>query len=368
VPGELPNGAPARVLHIREPAAGLDAVVVVDHTLFPLSAGGTRMAADVTDEEVARLARAMTWKFAVYRLPLAGAKAGIRWDGTGDRREVLDAYFEAIEPWRDRFLTGPDLGTLPEDFLDSDAQTAAEPPLWAQTFDGADMDGLATGHGVRAAAEVALGRLGRSLAGATVAIEGFGKVGAGAARSFARAGARIVAVSTVAGTLADPVGLDVDELLRLRERHGDDLVAHGSVPALSREALLTSPCDVLVPGARPDAVTPELVPSLRCHVVAPAANIPYADGACAALHERGILALPDFVANAGGVFLYESADRGEDPATCLASVEEVIGAATRRVLDAAGEGGLTPMAAALELAREFLAESLEGRGEPRPSL
>ena len=317
------------------------------------------MAPDVSDEEVARLARAMTWKFAVYSLPLAGAKAGIRWDGMGDRSRVLEAFFSAIEPWKEVFLTGPDLGTLPEDFLDAEARAAAEPPLWARTYDGADMDGLATGHGVRVAAEVALERLGRSVAGATVAIEGFGKVGAGAARSLAQAGARIVAVSTVLGTLADPAGLDVDELLQLRAHHGDELVAHGRIPARPREALLTSVCDVLAPGARPDSVTPELVPSLRCAVVAPAANIPYAEGACRALHERGILALPDFVVNAGGVFLYESADRGEDPATCLASVQDVIGATTRRVLDAAAASGLTPMDAALELAREFLAESRE---------
>ena len=354
---ELAEGVPARVLRIREPLAGLDAVVVVDHTIFPVSAGGTRMAPDVTEGEVTRLARAMTWKFAVYRLPLAGAKAGVRWDGTGDRGKVLDAFFRALEPWQDAFLTGPDLGTHPEDFLDAEARAAAKSPLWAQTYEGADMDGLATGHGVRAAAEVALARLGRGVEGATVAIEGFGKVGAGAARSFARAGARIVAVSTVAGTLADPAGLDVDELLRLRERHGDELVAHGPVPALPREALLTSACDVLVPGARPDSITPELVPSLRCGVVAPAANIPYAEGACRALGERGILALPDFVANAGGVFLYESADRGEDPATCLASVGAIIAGATQRVLDAAEAGGVTPMEAALELARQFLAES-----------
>ena len=173
---------------IVEPRAGLDAIVVVDHTLFPRSAGGTRMAADVTEEEVARLARAMTWKFAVYELPLAGAKAGIRWAGEGDRRAVLDAFFEAIAPWSESFLTGPDIGTFPEDFL-GPAGEGDTLPLWAQTYEGMDMDGLATGQGVCAAAEVALERLGRSLAGATVAIEGFGKVGAGAAVAFSRAGA-----------------------------------------------------------------------------------------------------------------------------------------------------------------------------------
>src|ERR671932_2336251 len=107
---------PARVLRIHEPDVGLDAVVVIDHVRFPLAAGGTRMAPGVTEEEVALLARAMTYKFAVYGHRIAGAKGGINFAG-GERGAVLDAYREAIRPWRRIFLTGPDMGTAPEDFL-----------------------------------------------------------------------------------------------------------------------------------------------------------------------------------------------------------------------------------------------------------
>lgn len=354
--GILPQGSPpARVLHLRDAGAGLDAVVVVDHLLFPLAGGGTRMAPDVTDEEVAALARAMTWKFAVYRLPVAGAKAGIRFAG-GDRRAVLSAFRRAIEPLGDAFLTGPDLGTSAEDFLGDDARPGGL-PLWAQMFEGFGMDDAATGHGVEAAAEASLRRLGRELRGARVAIEGFGKAGGGAARAFARAGARVVAVSTVEGALTDPEGLDVEVLLALRSRHGDAFVRHSAGAAAPREVLFSTPCDVLVPGARPSVITPELAGSLRCAAVVPAANIPYADGACEALAARGILAVPDFVSNAGGVLLYESAAAGEDAAACLARVEREVAAATARVLDAAASEGVTPMDAALGLARRFLAEA-----------
>src|ERR687885_155785 len=114
-------------------AAGLDAVVVIDHTLFPVSAGGTRMLPDVDDQEVRRLARAMTWKFAVYELPLAGSKAGIRFAG-GDRAAVLAAYRKAIAPWRRIFLTGPDMGTNPEDFVDRRVR-AGPAPMWARTHE-----------------------------------------------------------------------------------------------------------------------------------------------------------------------------------------------------------------------------------------
>jgi len=346
-----PDGPPARIVRIREPAAGLDAVVVIDHVLVPVSAGGTRMAADVTEAEVALLARAMTWKFAVYGLPVAGAKAGIRFAG-GDRAATLRAYLAAIEPWRETFLTGPDLGTDPEDYLDPGAES--DLPLWAQTHEGLGMDDLATGHGVKAGAGAGLARLGRRLDGATVAIEGFGKVGAGTARACARAGARIVAVSTVEGALVDPGGLDVEGLLALRSSHGDAFVAHGPVARVPREALFAVACDVLVPGARPHVVTPELAASLECAVVAPAANVPYADGAPEALRARGIMALPDFVTNAGGVHLYESVGPGDGAASCLATVERLVAETTARVLDTAESEDVTPVAAALRLAQEFL--------------
>ena len=106
------------------------------------------MAPDVTTEEVARLARAMTWKFAACRVPYAGAKAGIRWNGTGDRAALIAAYRRALEPLGESFQTGPDLGTDPIDYVvDGD-----ELPIWAKAHEGLGMDDLATGHGVKAAA------------------------------------------------------------------------------------------------------------------------------------------------------------------------------------------------------------------------
>ena len=105
---------PLRTVELKDESVGLDAVVVIDHDLFPRSAGGTRMVADVTTDEVARLARAMTWKLAVAERPLAGAKAGVRFTG-GDRDAVLTAFLDRAAEI-DGFLTGPDIGTHPDDF------------------------------------------------------------------------------------------------------------------------------------------------------------------------------------------------------------------------------------------------------------
>jgi len=349
---ERDDAPPARVLEIKEPAVGLDAVVVIDHELFAISAGGTRMVRDVTTDEVTRLARAMTWKFAVCGVPYAGAKAGIRFDG-GNRASVLDAYLERVGEWRHFFLTGPDIGTHPEDFLRLEPGGGTT-PMWARTHEGMGMDDLAVGHGIKGAAEVALERLGRSLEGAAIAIEGFGKAGAGTARVCAHAGARVVAVSTIEGALVDPAGLDVDELLALRARHGDSFVQHGPAPTQPRAALFAVECDVLVPGARPDVIRPESVNELCCAVIVPVANAPYAPGATDALELRGILALPDFVTNAGGVHLYEAPECRQDPERCLDAVERLVRETTRRVLDASDSDGITPTEAALRIAREFL--------------
>jgi glutamate dehydrogenase (NAD(P)+) len=340
-----------RVIELRDERHGLEAFVVVDHDQFPIAAGGTRMLPDVNIDEVARLARAMTWKFAVWRVPYAGAKAGVRFAG-GAREDVMAAYRRALEPYRDVFLTGPDMGTSPADFAHA---LEGPPPLWARSHEGVDMDDLATGHGVKAAAEAALAHLGRGLEGATVAIEGFGKVGAGTARACRRAGARVVAISTVHGLLSDPAGLDVEQLLELRGRVGDRLVENAAREARPREELFELEVDVLVPGARPDSITRKVAERVRCAVVSPGANIPYAPGAVETLHRRGVVAMPDFISNSGGVHLYESVEQDDDPEAALAKIEELIAGTVARTLAAADAEGVTPLEAALRDVRAYLA-------------
>jgi glutamate dehydrogenase (NAD(P)+) len=343
---------PVRTLELRDEEAGLDAVIVIDHDLFPVSAGGTRMLPDVNEAEVARLARAMTWKFAACRVRYAGAKAGVRF-ARGNRAAVLAAYKRALEPYQDVFLTGPDMGTRPADFIENGE---SDLPLWAKSHEGLDLDDLATGAGVRGAAEAGLAHLGKPIEGATVVIEGFGKVGAGTARACDRAGAKVVAVSTVHGALIDPAGLDVERLIGLRADHGDRLVEHGLEPARPREQIFELTCDVLVPGARPDSITPELARRGEWAVVAPGANVPYAAGSTEILAARGIVALPDFVSNSGGVHLYESVAQDDDPGRAVATIAGLVREAVGRILVRAEEQGTTPMAAALAESRAYLAE------------
>ncbi len=330
--------------------------VVFDLPGAPVSAGGTRLAPDVSLAEVALLARAMTYKFAVLGAQVGGAKAGVRGD-PADRagKAALMARFCAeVRPLADegRFLTGPDMGTAEEDFAPLRERRAA-PPAVRSVVGGAPFEDVLTGFGVAVAAEAALSaRWGWGWEGRSVAIEGFGKVGGGVAREVTRRGGRVVAVSTVAGCIADPAGLDVELLLALRRTHGDACVARYGLPAEPPGHLFTAvAADVVVPGTRPGVIGTEVAGSLPpgVLVIAPAANAPYTGPGAEVLAGRGIVALPDFVCNAGAVIGYRSAPTAT-PAAVLADVEARITELIREAMS--NPGG--PLAGACERAGGFL--------------
>jgi glutamate dehydrogenase/leucine dehydrogenase len=331
--------------------------VVFDLPGAPVSAGGTRLAADVSSAEVALLARAMTYKFAALGQRVGGAKAGVRGDPAdrAGKAKLMTRFCAEVRPMVEagRFLTGPDMGTSEEDFAPLREGRAA-PTAMNSVADGVPFEDVVTGYGVTAAAEAALdsGRGSRGWDGRTAAIEGFGKVGGGVAREVTRRGGRVVAVSTVAGCVADPAGLDVGRLLALRHEHGDECVLRYGGPVVPPAGLFTDvSADVLVPGTRPGTISGQaaaaLPPGVR--VVAPAANAPYTAEGAAVLRQRGIVALPDFVCNAGAVIGYRSSPDAT-PGQVLATVEATIGGIIREALSHSGG----PLAGACERAGKFL--------------
>jgi glutamate dehydrogenase/leucine dehydrogenase len=251
-----------------------------------------------------------------------------------------------------RFLTGPDMGTAEEDFAPLRERRAA-PTAMGAVVDGVPFEDVLTGYGVAAAAEAALrAGWGSGWDGCSVAIEGFGKVGGGVAREVTRRGGRVVAVSTVAGCVADPSGLDVERLLALRRAHGDAcVVRYGRSAGPPGELFTAVDADVVVPGTRPGVIggrtAGSLPPGVR--VVAPAANVPYTIQGAEVLRRRGIVALPDFVCNAGAVIGYRSAPDAT-PGEVLAAVGTTI---TGLITEALGHHS-GPLAGACELAGKFL--------------
>ena len=226
-----------------------------------------------------------------------------------------------------RLLTGPDMGTAEEDFAPLREHRAA-PSAISAVVDGVPFEDLLTGYGVAVAAEAALNeRWGGGWDGRSAAIEGFGKVGGGVAREVIRRGGRVAAVSTVAGCVADPAGLDVDRLLELRRTYGDACVLHyGRAAGPPGELFTAVTANVVVPGTRPGVISGPTAGALPSgvRVVAPAANVPYTAAGADVLRQRGIAALPDFVCNAGAVIGYRS-PADATPDEVLASVQARIG-------------------------------------------
>jgi glutamate dehydrogenase (NAD(P)+) len=330
--------------------------VVFDLPGAPHSAGGTRLAPDVTAAEVALLARAMTYKYGALGARMGGAKAGIRGDPAdhAGKAALMARFCAEIAPLTDtgRLLTGPDMGTAEEDFAPMRERRAAPAAIRA-VVDGVPFEDLLTGFGVAVAAETALrDRWGGGWDGRSVAIEGFGKVGGGVAREVTRRGGRVAAVSTVAGCVADPAGLDVERLLALRRAHGDACVLqYGRTARPPGELFAAVNADVLVPGTRPGVISGRTAGSLPpgVRVVAPAANVPYTAQGADVLRQRGIVALPDFVCNAGAVIGYRSAADAA-PDEVLAAVEATITGLIREALrHPAG-----PLAGACERAVRFV--------------
>ena len=329
--------------------------IVFDVPDAEISAGGTRMAADVTVAEVALLARAMTYKYAALGARVGGAKAGVVGDprDRAARAALMARYCAEIRPMVDtgRFLTGPDMGTFEDDFAPLRADLAA-PAVMSAVVDGVPFEDLLTGYGVAVAGETALrATAGGDWHGRSAAIEGFGKVGGGVAREIIRRGGRVVAVSTVAGSIADPSGLDIDRLLDLRTSHGDDCVVHYGRPIGRPADLFSAEAEVIVPGARPGVISSQVAQSLAgtVRVVAPAANVPYTRAGAEVLRARDIAALPDFVCNAGAVLGYRSAPEAS-PAQVLAAVGDRIS----ELLTAVMSHPSGPLAGACEDAATFL--------------
>ena len=268
--------------------------MVFDLPGAPLSAGGTRLAPDVSVAEVAVLARSMTYKFAALGERVGGAKAGVRGD-PADRagKAALMARFCAeVRPLTDagRFLTGPDMGTAEEDFEPLRRARAAPAAIRAMVA-GVPFEDLLTGYGVAVAAETALGggeKDSKGLNGHTCH-RGFGKVGGGVAREVGRRGGRVAAWSTVAGCARTRPALTSTGCSHWRRTHGDACVLRYGLPVLAPHQALhrgERRCWSLTRPGAIDAQTASVAAAGRPGD-RPAANAPYTAAGPEVLRQRG---------------------------------------------------------------------------------
>ncbi|MDW8319595.1 MAG: Glu/Leu/Phe/Val dehydrogenase [Anaerolineae bacterium] len=361
----LPEGdelGPFKVVHVDVPAVGLKGVLVVDNVAAGPAIGGLRISPTVDAVEVARLARAMTLKSAIAALPHGGAKSAILADPhlPRERKEQLVRAFARALASECDYIFGPDMGS------DETAMAWVKDEIGRATglpraLGGIPLDEVgATGWGLRHAAEVAAGFCGLKLTSARVAVQGFGAVGRHAARFLTERGAVVVAAADSSATVYDPRGLEVARLIEYKAAGGRFADWRGG-EVLPPQAVLEVECDVLIPAAQPDVIHPDNAERVKARLVLEGANIPVTEAAEQALHARGVLCVPDIVANAGGVICAALEYRGATQATAFAAIEERLRAATEWTLKTAREVGITPRAAALQLARRNLDEAMASR-------
>jgi glutamate dehydrogenase (NAD(P)+) len=353
---------PYQIIHIYRPALDLRAIVVIDNVACGPAIGGVRMAQDVSVEECFRLARAMSLKNAAAGLPHGGGKSVIFGDPhmpDDDKQPMIRAFAGAIRALED-YIVGPDMGTNERCMAwvhDEIGRSVGLP----RAIGGIPLDEIgATGLGVAIAAEVAQEFCQLDLKGARVAVQGFGAVGRHAARFLIERGAELVAASDSSGGIFDAQGLDVERLADWK-RQGKRIADFKAGKKIPGDQFVGVDCDIWIPAARPDVLTADNVSQLKAKLVVQGANIPATRQAEAAMHERGILSIPDFIANAGGVICASVEYHGGTEAVALQTIEDKLRANTYQVLSTARSSKHIPREAADRLAENRLRGAMELR-------
>lgn len=353
---------PLKVIHVYEPKLGLRGILVVDNVAAGPAIGGLRMAPDVSAEECFRLARAMSLKNAAAGLAHGGGKSVLVGDPAmaETEKEQLIRAFAAALAGEAHYIFGPDMGTNERcmAWVHDEIGRATGLP---REIGGIPLDEIgATAWGLVQATEVAIDFCDFELAGARVVIQGFGAVGMHAARFLADKGAILVSAADYMGSVTDPGGLDVDALVALKKRQ-KSVIRHNEGEKGEREAVIDVECEIWIPAARPDVINESNVDRLKTRLVVQGANIPLTDGAEARLHEKGVLNIPDFIANAGGVICAAMEWQGAAELTVFPAIEDKLRRNTREMLEAATADGIQPRQAAQKMARRRLERAMATR-------
>ena len=342
--------------------------------------GGLRYHPAVDLDGVRALAAGMTWKTALAGLPFGGAKGGLDLDPKGlspaelqrATRAVMDRLEKVLGPMRD--IMAPDMGTGPAEMawlMDEYGRLHGHAPAIV-TGKPVELGGTvgrveATGEGVAVVAREAAAAIGMPLRGARVAIQGFGNVGSHAAAALARLGCRIAAVSDADGGVWNPAGLDAGELVR-RARAG--VIGHEGMDLerIANAELLALECEILVPAAVGGVLHAGNAGAVRARMVVEAANGPTTPEADRILGERGVLVVPDVLANAGGVivsyleWIQNTQNVSWERSQVDAELSRRLVAAHRDVRERAAADGCSLRQAAHRVAVERVARAVRLRG------
>ncbi|MBU2634106.1 MAG: Glu/Leu/Phe/Val dehydrogenase [Nanoarchaeota archaeon] len=344
---------PEIILNVYDPKVGMQGFVVVDSTLRGPGKGGIRMTPTVNDEEVARLARAMTLKNAIVDLPFGGAKSGIVANAkelTKEKKEqIVKAFAKAIKIVSPKlYVAAPDISMGEQEMqwyveANGDEKSATGKPA---SLKGLPHELGSTGFGVFQATKVASNYL--NLKNPTIAIEGFGNVGFFAAKFLTEENFKLVSVSDSKGAIYNENGINFEELAKIKKETGSII----NYKADKINNILEAKADILITAAIPDLINEEDIDKLQFKLIVQGSNIPMSQKAENLAHKKNILIIPDIIANSGGVIssYIEFINGTEEEMFKL--IEEKIKKNTKLILENIKDK--TPREAAVELAKERL--------------
>lgn len=292
-----------------------EGIRVIHNEILGPSKGGIRYAPDVSLDEVKALAAWMTWKCAVVNVPFGGAKGGVacnpREMSPGELERLTRRYtanmIDVFGP--DRDIPAPDMNTNEQIMAwivdtysmharrTENAVVTGKPIMLGGSYGRKE----ATGRGVMTVTLAAMDRIGLRPAQCSVAVQGFGNVGSIAAKLLQEQGCKVVAVSDVSSGYYHPDGLDITAMIDYAAANRNSLEGYQNAENITNEELLTLDVDVLVPAAKEDQINERLAEQVKARIISEGANGPTTPDADDILNEKGVLVIPDILANAGGV-------------------------------------------------------------------
>lgn len=288
---------------------------VIHSTILGPGKGGIRFDPDVNLDEVKALAAWMTWKCAVVDIPYGGAKGGVacnpREMSSGEIERLMRAYTTAMLDvfGPDQDIPAPDMGTGPREMawlMDEYSKANGKTIQGVVTGKPLVLGGSlgrteATGRGVTVSALSGMEKIRLNPYKATAAVQGFGNVGSNAAALLQERGVTIQAISDVTGCYYNVKGIDIQDAIAYRNKNNGLLSDYPNAELIPADEIFSLPVDVLVPAAKEDVITRQNAASIQARMIVEGANGPTSALVDDIINEKGIMVIPDILANAGGV-------------------------------------------------------------------
>lgn len=357
---------PEKILQVYDPKTGMKGILIIDNTTLGPGKGGIRMTPTVTTDEVFRLARTMTWKCALAKIPFGGAKSGIIANPkqlTEEKKmDLIRAFSKAIKNLcPSLYVAAPDINTGEKEMAvfakaNGSLKSATGKPSTLCVKPGVKC-GIPHEYGstalgvVQAAFTAANYMQNIDVDNATAAVEGFGNVGSYVVDYLSQIGVKVVAVSDSKGCIYNSNGLDYEKLLDVKTKTGS-VINYRPGKILKNMELFELSVDFLIPAALPDVINAYNVERIKAKMVIEAANLPIRPDVEKLLSDSGVMVIPDILANAGGVISSYAEYRGYNPKRMLELVQRKITQNTINVIETALAKNIGIRDAAMSIAKD----------------